>query len=57
MAINVANKIIGACIVRMMEQYKKRKGFTSEGVLFTKEEIIASANEFFPMRTRVKTPI
>lgn len=54
MAINVANKIMGTCIVRMMEQYKKRKGFTLEGVLFTKEEIIASANEFFPMRTRVK---
>lgn len=54
MAINVANKIIGACIAKMMEQYKKRKEFVLEGVLFTKEEIITSANEFFPMRTKVK---
>lgn len=53
-ASSIANKIMGACIVLMMEQYKKRKGFTFEGVLFTKEEIITWANEKFPMRADVK---
>lgn len=54
MAINITNKIIGACIIQMMEQYKKRKGFALEGVLFTKEEIITWANKLFPIRFDVK---
>lgn len=53
-ASSIANRIMGACIILMMEQYKKRKGFTIEGVLFTKEEIITWANEKFPMRADVK---
>lgn len=54
MAINITNKIIGACVVQMMEQYKKHKGFMLEGVLFTKEEIITWANRLFPIRADVK---
>lgn len=54
MAINVTQKIIGSCIVLMLEQYQKNKEFMLEGVLFSKEEIITSANELFPMRTKVK---
>lgn len=53
-ASSIANRIMGACIILMMEQYKKRKGFTIEGVLFTKEEIITWANEKFSMRADVK---
>lgn len=52
--VKVANKIIGACFVLMMEQYQKHEGFTLEGVLFTKEEIIARANTLFPMNAEVK---
>lgn len=52
--VKVKNKITAACIVMMMEQYNKRKKFTLEGVLFTKEEIIKRANTLFPKNTRVK---
>lgn len=52
--VNVSNKIMGACIVLMMEQYKKRKKFAMEGVLFTKEELITWGNKLFPMNAKIK---
>lgn len=52
--VNVSNKIMGACIVLMMEQYKKRKKFAMEGVLFTKEELITWGNKLFPMNSEVR---
>ena len=45
---------MGACIVLMMEQYKKRKKFAMEGVLFTKEELITWGNKLFPMNSEVR---
>lgn len=52
--VKVSDKIIGACFVLMMQQYKKYEGFTLKGIVFTKDEIINYANALFPMNAVVK---
>lgn len=52
--VTVSDKIIGACLVLMMQQYKKHEGFTLKGIVFTKDEIINYANALFPMNAVVK---